>query len=80
MSGASARERVLAALVDLAGDDLEVLALVAEGLQRGRAVYGEFNLAHDPRDMTSEALAEVRDALVYVAAALVRQARQGGAR
>lgn len=70
-------ERVLAALATLGSDELEVLAQVADGLVRGRAVYGELDLARDQRDMGREALEEVRDGLVYVGAALARATRTG---
>ena len=75
----TARERILAALAALGPDDSRS-SPVAEGLRLGRAVYGELDLAHDARDMGREALEEVRDALIYSAAALVRQARAGAAR
>ena len=71
----TARDRVLATLPELSADELEVLAQVAEGLNRGRKVYGELRLDTDPRDMTREALEEVRDALVYAGGALVRLQR-----
>jgi hypothetical protein len=60
-------------LADLLGpDELAVLELVAHGLARGRNVYGELVLATDARDMTCEASQEIRDALVYLGAQLVR--------
>jgi hypothetical protein len=69
------RDRVLAALDQLEGDELEVLAEVADGLVRGRGCYGRLELATDRRDMAIEALEEARDGLVYAAAALVRGRR-----
>jgi len=69
----------LAALVafaeQLGADELAVLENVAEGLLRGRGVYGELDLARDQRDFEAETLAEVRDGLAYLGAALVRRAR-----
>ncbi len=68
-------EKKLEYLVDLArgcnGDELDVLTLVAEGINKGRRVYGFMNLAAERRDMALEAFEEVRDALVYVGAKLV---------
>lgn len=74
----TARERVLAAMTVLGADELEVLAEVADGLVRGREVYGELNVSRDPRDFIREGLEEVRDAVVYVAAELVRRRRRAG--
>jgi hypothetical protein len=39
---------------------------------RGRQLYGQLDLAVDQRDFTREALDEVRDALVYIGAEIVR--------
>jgi hypothetical protein len=65
--------RALAARLDLLGaDELAVVAEVVDGLARGRAVYGELVLAADRRDFRCEAGQEVRDAIVYLAALLVR--------
>ena len=76
------RQARISALVLLLGlDEIAVLELVAHGLARGRTVYGELHLASDARDMTSEASEEIRDALVYLGAQLVRLMRHtGGAR
>lgn len=74
-----ARSRV-ASLAELLGfDELHVLELVAHGLARGRSVYGELRVATDARDFTNEAIAELRDTMVYVGAQLVRlqRARSG---
>lgn len=60
---------------DLGPDEVAVLLEVARGLQRGRAVYGELELATDRRDFAREALEECRDGLVYAAAGLVRLRR-----
>jgi len=69
------RERILLACNELGPDELEVLAAVADGLVRGRERYGEMQLDMDRRRFDGEALEEVRDALVYAGAALVRRSR-----
>lgn len=67
----------LADLAALLGpDELEVLIAVAEGIARGRRVYGQLEIDRDRRDFAAEAGAELRDALVYVAAELVRLQRR----
>jgi hypothetical protein len=75
----TARERILVACNELWPDELEVLAMVAAGLVRGRELYGELDLEADQRHFDREALEEVRDALVYAlvyaGAALVRRSR-----
>lgn len=67
----------LATLTAFAGglgdDELRVLEMVARGLDRGREVYGPLVLATDERDFGAEAFEEIRDALVYVAAAMLRR-------
>lgn len=69
------RERIAAALEQLGPDELEVLAEVAGGLQRGRGVYGELRIDSDTRDHDREALDEVRDGLVYAAVAAIKRRR-----
>jgi hypothetical protein len=71
----TAREELLAFAADLNEDELAVLALVAQGLARGRPVYGRLEVATDQRDFVAEAHAEARDLLVYTAAHLVRARR-----
>jgi hypothetical protein len=68
-----ARQRVLAALDVLQGDELLVLAEVAAGLTTGRKRFGYLDALADRRDWAGEALEEIRDGLVYLGAALVRQ-------
>jgi hypothetical protein len=70
--GDNANTRIADYLAQLGPDELEVMLLVAEGLARGRAVYGELRADRDPRDFRTEAGAELRDCLVYVAAELLR--------
>lgn len=72
------RERIAAALEQLGPDELEVLAEVAAGLQRGRGVYGELRIDTDRRDHDREALDEVRDGLVYAAIAFIKRRRAAG--
>lgn len=71
------RDRIDAALAQLGPDELEVLAEVAAGLQRGRGVYGELRIDSDTRDHDREALDEVRDGLVYAAIAAIKRRRAG---
>lgn len=59
-------------IATLKADELEVLFTVAQGLVKGREVYGTLRVTTDNRDFGAEALEEVRDALVYVGAKLVR--------
>lgn len=73
-----ARDQVLAALEQLGADEIEVLAEVAAGLQRGRGVYGELRIDTDRRDHDREALDEVRDGLVYAAIAAIKRRRAAG--
>lgn len=54
----------------LGEDELRVLLQVANGLANGRNVYGELNLRKDKRNMTKEAMEEIRDSLVYLCARL----------
>lgn len=77
-SGESARcvHRLDRAWRRLGRDERAVLVEIAQGLVAGRRVYGELRLARDRRDLEREALEEVRDALVYVGAALVRRRRR----
>jgi hypothetical protein len=69
------RERILAALDRLGADELEVLAIVSERLVMGRSQYGELQLATDRRDFRHEALLELADGCVYLAAGIVRAGR-----
>lgn len=66
----------LVGLIDkLNGDEIEALALCAEGLVRGRTVYGPLDTSIDGRDYANEAIAELRDSMVYSAAGLLRLRR-----
>ncbi len=53
-----------------------MLEFVATGLARGRSQYGELRVDADRRDFRAEAVEEVRDALVYLGAQLVRLNRK----
>lgn len=70
-------ERIHAALAELGADEAEVLALVAERLAAGRRTYGELQLATDRRDFREEALMELADGCVYLAAGIARASRMG---
>ena len=70
------RSRVLQAIATLQGDELQVLAIVAERLVTpGRSSYGQLRLEGDPRHFGDEALEEVTDGLTMAACALMRAAR-----
>lgn len=66
------RARIADHVALLGPDELGVVLAVVEGLARGRTIYGELDLARDRRNMRAEAGEELRDALVYIAAELVR--------
>ena len=68
----TARQRLLGIAQVLSAEELDVLLAVAEGLMTGRQVYGPLDPAKDRRDFVNETLEEVRDALVYIGAELVR--------
>jgi hypothetical protein len=67
-----ALSRLTAVAADLGADELAVLLLVAERLDKGRERYGALNVERDRRDFAVEALEEAADALVYVACGLMR--------
>lgn len=69
------RGRLSTIAEQLGGDELAALEMVAAGLARGRAVYGELRVDLDHRDFRAEATAEIRDSLAYLAAELVRLQR-----
>ena len=50
---------------------------VLAGLERGRAQYGELVLRQDRRDFGREASEELRDGLIYLAAAALRKSSRG---
>lgn len=56
----------------MSDDELSVLELVAEGINRGQHTYGSLDVGRDRRSFHWETLEEIRDALVYVGAALVK--------
>lgn len=68
-------DRIRAAVGQLSGDELSVLAMVAERLVAGRAQYGALSLQTDRRDFGQECMEEACDGLVYCAAALMRRRR-----
>ncbi len=71
----NAHSRLMEALPYFAadGDEIRVLASVAEGLIRGLKIYGALHLDSDGRDMRVETTEELRDAVVYLTAALLRR-------
>ena len=69
------RARLVAIADKLGPDELAVLEMIAVGLARGRTIYGELRVDTDRRDFRAEAVEELRDTLVYVAAELLRLRR-----
>ena len=57
-------------------DELAVLISIAEGLTRGRTVYGALQINHPTRNWDQEASEEARDLAVYLTAYLLRVQRQ----
>ncbi|MCU0664664.1 MAG: hypothetical protein MUC50_20365 [Myxococcota bacterium] len=57
-------------------DELQIARSALTRLDKGRKIYGPWNLLGDPRDYPEEALEEVVDALHYCAAELVRLRRE----
>lgn len=74
---AELRGRVGGQLALLGLDELAAIELVIAGVVRGRQVYGELCINSDARDFAAETREELRDALVYSAAALLRLNRGG---
>lgn len=68
----TALERLHAAVADLGDDEVAVLAEAAERLRAGRGYYGELRLATERRDFVGDAVEELLDATVYLAADVVR--------
>lgn len=58
---------------DLQGDELRVLARIAQRLVVGAGVYGVLKLETDSRDMVREASEELLDATVYLAIETIRR-------
>lgn len=52
---------------DLNEDEKRVLEWVAEGIRRGREVYGPLDITKDPRDWHKERMYEARDWMFYAA-------------
>ena len=55
------------ASAELAGDELAVLEYVKNRLVEGKRVYGQLEVAKDPRKWDQELAQELADALVYIA-------------
>ncbi len=70
--GADFAHRLTTLCAELGTDELRVLVLVAERLAKGRQRYGELHIASDRRDFRIEAVEELADACVYLAADLYR--------
>jgi hypothetical protein len=75
---ADVRLRITGQLELLNMDELEAVELCVHGLVRGRDVYGALHVVTDSRDMKAEAVAELRDTMVYAAAGLLRLHRTRG--
>ena len=57
-------------------DELAVMISIAEGLTRGRTVYGKLQINHPTRNWDREATEEARDLAVYLTAHLLRRQRR----
>ena len=53
-------------------EERSLILLIAGRVREGQGRYGRFSIARDHRNMLSEALEEVADALVYSGVELVR--------
>lgn len=73
---AERRRRIVGLIEILGADELAALELCAQGLARGRETYGELDIDRDRRDFADEAIAELRDTMVYASAALLRLHRR----
>ena len=69
--------RVIRMLYNLGPDELEVVDGIVTGLVTGSQKYGQLDIERDPRDMLNEALEEMRDWSVYMAAEIIRRRRGG---
>ena len=70
------RRELAAVARRLAGDELEVLVLIARRLDAGRASYGDLDVRRDRRDFVAEATDELVDAAAYLAMGALRSARR----
>lgn len=69
-------ERLRRLVHELNPDERAVLMSVAEGLVKGREVYGPLNASTEKRDMPREAFEEIRDGLIYLGVKMVQLERQ----
>lgn len=63
---------ILEMLKVLGYDELRVIHSVVEGAFNGRKIYGELTISNDPRNFLAEAGEELRDNLIYITAAILR--------
>jgi len=61
--------QIAARLIGLSESELALIDRIIERVQRGRATYGAWDAAAERRDLPSERLEELLDALVYAAMA-----------
>lgn len=73
--------RATAHLAECLGERLgvRIVPLVGERLELGRRLYGPLDAVGDARDWEAEALAELADAVVYLAARGLQLRHGGGA-
>ena len=71
-------ERLLAATAHLNADEMAVLVEVAEGLVKGRTVYGPLDVTDGRYEYVAEARAELRDFIAYAGMQSVKLARMAG--
>ncbi len=65
MSDANRLSALLALTAKLNADEMDVLVEVAEGLVKGREVYGEMDVVDGRYDYAKEAGEELRDFMAY---------------
>lgn len=69
-------EQLVGRVRQLVGDELALVDLVVDGLELGRKVYGQLDVAGDRRDFQREALHEGRDQLMYDCADVLSRLRR----
>lgn len=70
------RKEVIAAMLGFSEGERAIVQSVIDGLERGRSVYGPLDLSTDERDFRVEATEELRDAVIYLTAALLQEKTQ----
>lgn len=55
------------------GDEPRILELVRQRLELGKTEYGTLNVSSDKRNFKNETIEELLDAVIYLAAELIRR-------